>query len=233
MTTIRLHLSTLLVCVCAFSTAAAAQDQVLAMQDVSPALARLIGGTSLDYVAKAEIEYGVTGKTAYDRFYKSSAICYGGLVVAQGVLEAATLHLKDFAVNKKSIASLTESIAQITKGEDPETWDVDTSVAVLILAQQQGELSSLERESIVKMAANIAATIPVIQASVESAKELVEEASGLVSGARSAFGLRGAGGAARNVQRSADRISDVPTEGVRLAESLTVLVTSFGKVEGG
>ena len=83
-----------------------------------------------------------------------------------------------------------------------------------------------------KTAANVAATILVVKASVESANDLVDEVSGLVSGARSAFGFRGARGAASNVRRSAERIGDVPTEGVKLVESLTVLSTSLGMVGG-
>jgi hypothetical protein len=56
----------------------AAQDRLLTLQDVSADLGRLIGGTELDFVAKAKIGYGVTGRGEYDQFFRESAIAYGG-----------------------------------------------------------------------------------------------------------------------------------------------------------
>ena len=68
-------------------TAGEAQDRVLTINDVSPELGRLIGGTPLDFVAAAGIEYGVTGNSEYDQFFRSSAIAYGGFVVGRGLAD--------------------------------------------------------------------------------------------------------------------------------------------------
>ncbi len=227
MTTIRRVVSAALVCASAFASAAVAQDRVLTIQDVSPALANLIGNTELDYVAEAEIKYGVTGKTSYDDFFKSSAICYGGLVIGQGMVENATKTLKKYAHDKTAIAELQEQIAAITEGADPSTWSIELSLAVLRIAEEKDQLSNEEREYLVKTVANAAATLPVVRASVASARDLIDQASGLISGARSEFGMRKAGGVVRNVRRSVDRVSNVPTEGAHLVESLTVLVSGI------
>jgi hypothetical protein len=70
---------------------------------------------------------------------------------------------------------------------------------------------------------NLAATIPVVEASASSSTQLTGTAPGLVSGARSAFGMLKAAGVARSVRQSADRIATIPTAAPRLVESMTVL----------
>ncbi|HEX9690887.1 MAG TPA: hypothetical protein VGA22_02190 [Gemmatimonadales bacterium] len=228
----RLTLSTLTGLVW-LTAAAAAQDRVLTLSDVSPALNSLIGNTDLDFVAKANIEYGVTGKADYDRFYRESAIAYGGFVVGQGLTNDATTNLKGYARNKAAIAELEAEIAEITEGADPDDWTTEQSIAVLQAAEAKDQLSADEREYMAATALRIAATLPVLKAAIESSAELSGIAPGLVSGARSAFGLRGATGAARNVQRSADRIADIPSSATKLVEELTVLSHGLSMVSGG
>jgi hypothetical protein len=63
----------------------------------------------------------------------------------------------------------------------------------------------------------------VVEGSVSSSTQLTGTAPGLISGARSAFGMVKAGGVARSVRQSADRIATIPTQGPRLVEAMTVL----------
>ncbi len=225
-------LRALIICLVFAPTPVLAQDRTLTLRDVSPDLARLIGGTDLDFVEQAEIEYGVTGKTQYDRFYRESAIAYGGFVVGNRMTEDATMNLKRYARSKAAVAELESEIQEITENAPPEEWTTEQSFAVLRAAEAKDQLSGEERQYMIATAANIAATLPVVEAAISSSAELVDQAPDLVSDARSAFGLRGAGGAARNVRRSADRIKDIPSQGVALVEALTVLSQGLSMVSG-
>lgn len=212
---------------------AQAQDRTVTLQDVSPELASLIGGSDLDFVQEAEIQYGVTGDDRYDEFFRRSAIAYGGFVFGQGLVDDATVNLKGYARDKAAIAELEAQIQEITGGAPPEEWTTEQSLAVLRTAEAQDQLSDEERAYMVATAAHVAACIPVVEEGVSSSRELVEQAPGLVSGARSAFGMRRAVGIGRNVQRSAERISEIPTKGVALVESLVVLQSGLSMVSGG
>jgi hypothetical protein len=214
------------------AVAGAAQDRVLTLHDVSPELADLIGGSALDFVAQERIEYGVTGKSAYDTFYRSSAIAYGGMVVGRGLTDDATMNLKKYARSKAAVAELEQEIAVLTEGADTTEWTTEQSLAVLRAAEKRDQLSDEEREYMITTGALMALTIPVVEASVEESVRLTGQVSGLVSGARSAFGFTGAAGAARNVKRSADRLSDIPTEGPALVESMVILSTGLSMVAG-
>ena len=208
------------------------QDRVLTLNDVSPELGQLIGGTPLDFVAKEEIKYGVTGKSEYDEFFKSSAVAHGGFVVGSGLADDATMNLKKYARSKAAVAELQEEIAELTGGADTSEWTIEHSLAVLGAAEKKDQLSDEERAYMVTTAAHIAASLVVVTSAVSASKDLTEQAPGLVSGARSAFGMRGAAGASRNVQRSADRIKGIPTEGPALMESLVVLSKGLAMLSG-
>jgi hypothetical protein len=198
-------------------------ERLLTLQDVSPDLARLLGNTPLDFVAAARITYGYTGQSNYDEFFRNSAISYGGFHVGQRLTDNATLNLKKYARSKAAVASLQEEIAALTQGADTSQWTTEQSFAVLQAAKKKDQLSAEERNYMLTMAVNLAATIPVVEASASSSTQLTGTAPGLISNARSAFGLVKAGGVARNVRQSADRIATIPTQAPRLVESLTVL----------
>lgn len=208
----------------ALPAAATAQgERLLTLADVSGDLDRLIGGTPLDFVAAARISYGVTGKRKYDDFFRNSAIAYGGFVVGQQLSDNATENLKRYARSKMAVAALQDEIAQITQGADTSAWTTEQSFAVLAAARKRDQLSAEESQYMLATAANIAATIPVVHASVESSGRLTGDVPALTDGARDAFGLMQAPGIVRNVRRSGDRVKSIPTEGPRLVESLTVL----------
>ncbi len=211
---------------------AAAQERRLTMQDVSPELARLIGGGPLDFVAKENITYGVTGRSQYDQFFRESAVSYGGMTIGRGLTDDATIKLKGYARSKMAIAELEEQIQEITGGKPPEEWTTEESFAVLQAAKEKDRLTEEENQYVVSTAAHIAATIPVVHASVTSSQELLGQVSGLVSGAPSAFGMMRSAGVARNVQRSGDRLKTIPTEGTGLIESLTVLSRGLSMLSG-
>lgn len=209
-----------------------AQDRALTMRDVSPDLARLIGGTELDFVAQARITYGVTGKPNYDRFFRESAVSYGGMTVGRGLTDDATIKLKGYARTKTAIAELEDQIRELTGGKAPEEWTTEESIAVLQAAKEKDRLSDEENQYVLATSARVAATIPVVHASIAASQQLIGQVTGLATGAPSAFGMRRGPGVARNVQRSGDRLKTVPTEGAGLVESLTVLSRGLSMLSG-
>lgn len=215
--------TTLVLALAAPLSLSAQGERLLTLVDVSPDLARLLGNTPLDFVAAARITYGYTGQSNYDEFFRNSAISYGGFHVGQRLTDNATLNLKKYARSKAAVASLQEEITALTQGADTSQWTTEQSLAVLQAAKKKDQLSAEERNYMLTMAINLAATIPVVEASASSSTQLAGTAPGLVSGARSAFGLVKAGGVARSVRQSADRISTIPTTAPRLVESMTVL----------
>lgn len=204
-------------------TAHAQGERLLTLEDVSPDLARLLGNTPLDFVAAARITYGHTGQSNYDEFFRNSAISYGGFHVGQRLTDNATLNLKKYARSKAAVASLQEEITALTQGADTSEWTTEQSFAVLQAAKKKDQLTGEERSYMLATAVNLAATIPVVEASVSSSTQLTSTAPGLISNARSAFGLVKAGGVARSVRQSADRLSTIPTSAPKLVESMTVL----------
>ena len=143
------------------------------------------------------------------------------------MVDDATMNIKASARSKVAVAELQDQITELTEDADTSTWDVETSFAVLQAAEAKDQLSEDEKTYMAGAALRMVALVPVVESSVSSSADLIDEAPGLVSGARSAFGLRSAGGAARNVRSSADRISNIPTEGAGLLEQLVVLNRGF------
>lgn len=220
----RCALATALVLVLAAPAPAQAQgERLLTLSDVSPELARLLGNTPLDFVAAARITYGYTGQSTYDEFFLNSAVSYGGFHVGRRLTDNATLNLKKYARSKAAVASLQEEIATLTQGADTSEWTTEQSFAVLQAAKKKDQLSAEERNYMLTMAINLAATVPVVEASASSSAQLTGTAPGLISNARSAFGLVKAGGVARSVRQSADRLSTIPTQAPKLVEAMTVL----------
>jgi hypothetical protein len=205
-------------------------ERLLTLQDVSPDLARLLGNTPLDFVAAARITYGHTGQSNYDEFFRNSAISFGGFHVGQRLTDNATLNLKKYARSKAAVASLQEEIATLTQGADTSQWTTEQSIAVLQAAKKKDQLTGEERSYMLATAVNLAATIPVVEASASASTQLTSTAPGLVSGARSAFGLVKAGGVARSVRQSADRLSTIPTQAPKLVESMTVLTRGLAMI---
>lgn len=204
-------------------TAQAQGERLLTLQDVSPDLARLLGNTPLDFVAAARITYGHTGQSNYDEFFRNSAISYGGFHVGQRLTDNATLNLKKYARSKAAVASLQEEISALTQGTDTSQWTTEQSLAVLQAAKKKDQLTAEERNYMLATAVNLAATVPVVEASASSSTQLTSTAPGLINNSRSAFGMLKAAGVARSVRQSVDRISTIPTQAPRLIESMTVL----------
>lgn len=210
----------------------AQSERLLTMSDLSGDLARLIGGTPLDFVAAARITYGVTGQSSYDDFFRNSAVSYGGFMVGRRLTDNATMNLKRYARSKAAVAELHDQIAELTSGADTANWTTEQSLAVLNAAKKKNQLSAEESAYMLATAANLAATIPVVEASVSSSTQLSSTAPGLVSGARSSFGMMKAPGIASNVRRSADRLSAIPTEGPKLVEAMLVLTRGLALING-
>lgn len=210
----------------------AQSEHLLTMRDVSPDLARLIGNTPLDFVAAARITYGVTGQSSYDEFFHNSAVSYGGFYVGQQLTDNATLNLKKYARSKAAVAEMRDEIAALTQGADTSQWTTEQSLAVLQAARKRDQLSTEEKTYLLATGVNLAAAIPVVEASTSSATQLTSTAPGLISGARSSFGMLKAAGVARNVRQSADRVASIPTAAPRLVESMTVLSRGLAMLNG-
>jgi hypothetical protein len=153
-------------------------------------------------------------------------------MVGRRLTNQATLNLKKYARSKMAVAEMHDQIAELTQGADTANWTTEQSLAVLAAAKKRDQLSAEESAYMLSMAANMAAAIPMVEASVSSSTQLAGTASGLVSGARSAFGVLKAAGISRNVQQSADRISTIPTEGPKLVESMLVLSKGLAMING-
>lgn len=212
--------------------AAAQQDRLLTLQDLSPDLARLIGGTPLDFVASARITYGVTGQSSYDEFFRNSAVSYGGFMVGQRLTDNATVNLKKFARSKAAVAELQDQIKELTQGADTSSWTTEQSLAVLEAAKKRDQLTDEESAYMLSTAVNLAAAVPMVEASVSSSTQLSGTAPGLIDGARSSFGMMKAPGIARNVRQSANRLTAIPTEGPKLVESMMVLTRGLAAING-
>jgi hypothetical protein len=207
-------------------------EHLLTMADVSPDLAHLIGNTPLDFVASARITYGVTGQSSYDEFFRNSAVSYGGFYVGQQLTDNATINLKKYARSKAAVAELREEIATLTQGADTSQWTTEQSLAVLEAARKRDQLTGEEQSFMLATAVNLAAAIPMVEGSASSATQLTNTAPGLVSGARSSFGMLKAAGIARNVRQSADRVAQIPTQAPRLIEAMTVLSHGLAMING-
>ena len=216
----------------AASPLAAQGERVLTLADVSSDLAHLIGNTPLDFVSRANITYGVTGKPAYDDFFRNSAIAYGGFFVGQKLSNNATNNLNKYARSKMAVAELQDEIKTLTQGADTAQWTTEQTFAVLEAAKKKHQLSGEEQSYMLSTAANIAATIPVVHASVEASARLAGDVSGLVDGARDAFGVMKAPGIVRNLNESGNRVKTIPTDGPRLVESLLVLSKGLSMLSG-
>jgi hypothetical protein len=224
--------ATILVMLAVVPGAAAQSERLLTLQDVSPELAGLLGNTPLDFVASARITYGVTGQSSYDDFFRNSAVSYGGFHVGQRLTDNATSNLKKYARSKAAVASLQEEITALTSGADTSQWTTEQSLAVLQAAKKKDQLTEEENSYMLATAVNLAAAIPVVEGSASSATQLTNTAPGLISGARSAFGMVKAGGVARNVRQSADRVASIPTQAPRLVESMMVLSRGLAMING-
>ena len=115
---------------------------------------------------------------------------------------------------------------------DTAQWSTEQSFAVLEAAKKKNQLSAEEQSYMLSTAANIAAAIPVVHASVEASTRLTGEVSGLVDGARDAFGMMKAPGIVRNLNQSGNRVKAIPTDGPRLVESLLVLSKGLSMLSG-
>ena len=198
-------------------------QRLLTIYDVSAALAGLVANSPFDFVARSRISYGITGVSAYDQFFRNSAVTYGGFVFGRTLFDEATTTLKRFARSKAAVSSMREEIREITQDADTSQWTTEQSLAVLRAAKKRDELSSDERFYFLATSALVAATLPVLRASVTAAPQLARSAPPLVRGAPSAFDIFQAASVAGSVNRSAKQIHAIPREGATLLESFVVL----------
>lgn len=227
----RSHLVRLLVAAAAAVALAAAPDtaaaqkrkQLVTLRDVSVQLAELAADSPFDYLAVSKISYGVTGTYSYDDFFRRSAVTYGGFHFGRRLVDAATVQLKKYARSKAAVSALQEEIQELTQGADTSEWTLDQSIAVLAAAKQRDQLSQEETIYFLAMSGLVAATVPVVRASVETAPQLMQTGRALVRRAPDEFPLFEAPQVALSVNRSAQQLAAVPREGATLVEALVVL----------
>ena len=198
-------------------------QRVLTLHEINRDLGELAGGTPLDYIASARIAYGVTGMHAYDDFFRKSALTYGGFFYGRRLVDDATVQLKKFARSKAAVASLQDEIRELTQEADTSEWTTEQSIAVLEAAKKRDELSQEETFYFVAMSALMAATVPVVRASVTTAPALVRNGQALTKRLSDDFDPFELPQMAFSVNRSAQQLMAIPAEGTRLLETLVVL----------
>ena len=199
------------------------RQQPITLRDVDTQLAELATGTPFDYLTVSKVSYGVTGVSSYDDFFRRSAVTYGGFHFGRRLVDAATVQLKKYARSKAAVGALQEEIQELTAGADTSEWTLDQSIAVLAAAKKRDQISQEESIYFLAMSALVAATVPVVRASVETAPALVQTGRSLVRKVPNDFGLFEAPQVALSVNRSAQQLGAVPREGATLAEALVVL----------
>lgn len=202
-------------------------QRVLTLHEINRDLGELAGGTPLDYIASARIAYGVTGMRTYDEFFRKSALTYGGFYYGRRLVDDATVQLKKFARSKAAVASLQDEIRQITQEADTTEWTTEQSLAVLEAAKKRDELSQEETFYFVAMSALMAATVPVVRASVTTAPALVRDGQALTRRLSDDFDPFELPQMAFSVNRSAQQLVAIPAEGTRLLEMLVVISRGF------
>lgn len=213
-----------LCCLLPLSLASAQKNQrLLTIQDVSSTLAGLVANTPFDFVGRSKVYYGVTGVYSYDQFFRNAAITYGGFLFGQRLFDDATGTLKRFARSKAAVAELQDEIKALTNGADTTNWSTEQSIAVLKAAKKKGEISADERFYLAATSALVAATVPVLRASVTAAPNLARQAPPLVKGAPSQLDILQAPAVVVSVNRSAQQLQAIPRQGTSLLESFVVL----------
>ncbi len=207
-------------------------ERKLTLWDLDRQLAELAGNSPMDYMATAGIGYGITGQSSYDRFFRRSAVAYGGFYYGNRLVTEATDQLKRFARSKAAVASLHDEVVALTQEADSTEWTTEQSLAVLKAAKKRDELSSDETLYFLVMSALLAATVPVVRASVQAAPELLSTGRDLTRQIPDNFDIFEAPQMAFSVNRSVKQISAIPGEGSSLLESLVVLARGFQLLSG-
>ncbi|MHB1223892.1 MAG: hypothetical protein ACYC2G_07595 [Gemmatimonadaceae bacterium] len=202
-------------------------ERKLTLHDVDRQLAELAGNSPMDYMATAGIGYGITGQSSYDQFFRRSAIAYGGFYYGRRLVTEATDQLKRFARSKAAVASLQDEVNALTQEADTTEWTAEQSLAVLAAARKRDELSTDEKLYFLAMSALLAATVPVVRASVQTAPDLVRTGRDLTRRIPNDFDIFEAPQMVFSVNRSMKQISAIPGEGSSLLESLVVLSRGF------
>lgn len=202
-------------------------EQKLTLADLDRQLAELAGNSPMDYVASAGIGYGITGQSSYDQFFRRSAVAYGGFYYGRRLVTEATDQLKRFARSKAAVASLHDEVTALTQEADTTEWTAEQSLAVLKAARKRDELSTDEKLYFLAMSALLAATVPVVRASVQTAPDLVRTGRDLTRRIPNDFDIFEAPQMVFSVNRSLKQLSAIPGEGSSLLESLVVLSRGF------
>ncbi len=202
-------------------------EQKLTLWDLDRQLAELATNSPMDYMATAGIGYGITGQSSYDQFFRRAAVAYGGFYYGNRLVTEATDQLKRFARSKAAVASLHEEVVALTQEADSTEWTTEQSLAVLKAAKKRDELSTDEKLYFLAMSALLAATVPVVRASVQAAPELLSTGRDLTRRIPDNFDIFEAPQMGFTVNRSIRQLSAIPGEGSSLLESLVVLAHGF------
>jgi hypothetical protein len=205
------------------------KKEALTIADVNPKLSEL-QGTSLDAVKKQDIQYAVTGKEAYDKFFKEAAIAYGGFTVAKAMSEDVALNLKTFAQKYAQSDQASKAVKEMAKDKD-----LSVEVATKILEEKKKELGKLdaeEREYFGKAAYNVAASTVSLKGSTEASARLLPQAQTLIADAKTAFNMVDSPGVTQELQASATKLSRVTGDAAVVTKNLTVLTGALGSLAG-
>lgn len=202
-------------------------ERKLTLWDLDRQLAELAGNSPMDYMVTSGIGYGITGQSSYNQFFRRAAVAYGGFYYGNRLVTEATDQLKRFARSKAAVASLHDEVVALTQEADTTEWTTEQSLAVLKAAKKRDELSSDEQLYFLVMSALLAATVPVVRASVQAAPELLTTGRDLTRRIPNNFDIFEAPQMGFSVNRSIKQLAAIPGEGSSLLESLVVLAHGF------
>lgn len=123
-----------------------------------------VGG---DPLAKNKVEYPVSGKGNYDRFFRDAAMSRASLVVSTGGVDSLTMNLKNIARTRFAMNELSNDSKDI-----PEE-------AIAKMAMKKDQLSADQKLFILEAIKDVATIVEFMNATVSKSNALIGEGTTL------------------------------------------------------
>ena len=207
---------------------------ILSLSDIDPNLT-VLSKTELDPFFKQKLEYQVAGVAKYDKFFKSSAITYGGLLVGKNAATTTSATLKGYARSMAAKAATDANVKEIVGDTPPDKITTEQSIALLKLKKKRGELSEDETKYFISSAANLGLIAVALNASIQNAASLADtgkELSGSAKDDFTGFNAMKLPGVISGITNSATQLAQVPSEGIGLAKELTIMIQAMQMLSG-
>lgn len=215
-----------------FSTGCASQKAQLRMGDTHASLANLTGLDG-DPLAKQPVEYEVTGKANYDKFFKDAAVFRAGLVVSNSFAETLTTNVKNYARSYMASGAVSEEAKKIAGSTPAEKLSDDQALAVLKAAKTSLQIDQLKY--LASSGANALQLGVYLTESVKSAKDLVVTGKDLTQKVKTDFtgmDMTKAAGVTSALAGSVDNLNEGAQKAPELAKTLTRLGQGLAAIGG-